>query len=175
MDKSFKNVTIKSRDIVIASIFCALGVVIPILFHLIGLGSVFLPMYLPIAAVGFLVSFPAAFATGIITPLFSAVVTGMPPFFPPVAPIMCVELSILAGSASLFYRKFKWNIWISLIGAIILSRMVFVFILLLVIPLMNLPPGVLTTAAVISGIPGIILMIALVPFAVKTIEKKLHF
>ena len=174
MDKSFRDITIKSRDIVIAAIFSALGVVVPILFHLIGLWSVFMPMYLPIATVGFLVSFPAAVAAGIITPLFSAIVTGMPPFFPPVAPIMCIELSVLAGSISLFYKKFKWNIRISLIGAIILSRTVYVVILLLIIPLMKLPPGVLTTAAAISGIPGIILMIAVVPFAVKTIEKKLH-
>ncbi|MFC1558274.1 ECF transporter S component [candidate division KSB1 bacterium] len=174
MEKPFIKDTTKSREMVTAAIFGALGVIFPVLFHLIGLGSVFLPMYLPIATMGFLVSFPIAVSTGIITPLFSAVVTGMPPFFPPVALVMCIELSVLAGSISLFYRRFKWNIWISLIGAIILSRTIYILILLLVIPLLMLPPEILTIAAVISSIPGIILMAAIVPFAVKTIENKLH-
>jgi len=160
MEKATRNRIPREKEIVIAAVFGALGVVIPILFHVIGLGSIFLPMYLPIAVLGFLVSIPAALATGIITPLFSAVVTGMPPFYPPIAPIMCIELSMLAGSISLFYRRLRWSIWISLICAILLSRLMFVLILWLVIPLLDLPPGVLTVAALVSGIPGILLMIA---------------
>ena len=168
-----ERMAFRGRDIVIGAIFSGLGVVFPILFHLIGLGSVFLPMFLPVVTAGFLVSFPVAVSVGLITPLFSSVITGMPPIFPPVAPIMCIELSILAGCASLFYKKFNWNIWTSLIVAIVISRAVYLFIILLVVPLLKLPPGILTIAAGVSGIPGIVLQIIVVPPAVKLIEKRL--
>jgi len=68
----------------------------------------------------------------------------------------------------------RWNIWLSLVCAIVFSRTVYLVIILLIVPLMKLPPGVLTIAAAISGIPGIILMIAVVPPAVKMVEKKFH-
>ena len=164
--------TSKAKDITIGAVFGALGIVFPILFHFIGLGSIFLPMFIPIATVGFLISLPVAFSVGLITPLFSAVVTGMPPFFPPIAPIMSIELSILAGSISIFYRKFKWNVWIGLIIAVILSRTIYLVIILLVVPLLKLPSNILTITALISSIPGIILIIAIVPFAVKIIERR---
>ena len=174
-NQSIGRMSFRGRDIVIGAIFSGLGVVFPIMFHLVGLGSVFLPMFLPVVTAGFLVSFPVAFSIGLVTPLFSSVITGMPPIFPPVAPVMCIELSILTGCASLFYRNLRWNIWISLVCAIVFSRTVYLVIILLIVPLMKLPPGVLTIAAAISGIPGIILMIAVVPPAVKMVEKKFQF
>lgn len=164
--------TFKGKDITIGAVFSALGVVFPILFHFIGLGSIFLPMFIPIATAGFLISIPVAFSVGLITPLFSAVVTGMPPFFPPIAPIMSIELSILAGIISIFYRKFKWNVWICLVISLILSRTIYLFAILLVVPILKLPSGILTVTALISSIPGVILIIAVVPVAVKIIEKK---
>ncbi len=164
--------TSKGKDITIGAVFSALGIVFPILFHFIGLGSIFLPMFIPIATVGFLISIPVAFSVGLITPLFSAVVTGMPPFFPPIAPIMSIELSLLAGSISIFYRKLKWNVWISLVTALLLSRTIYLAMILLVVPLLKLPSGILTITALISSIPGIILIVVVVPFAVKIIEKK---
>jgi len=85
---------------------------------------------------------------------------------------MSIELSLLAGSISIFYRKLKWNVWISLISAIILSRTIYLAMILLVVPLLKLPSGILTVTALISSIPGIILIVVVVPFAVKIIEKK---
>ena len=156
-----------------AGVFSSLGVVLPLLFHVVGLGSIFLPMFLPIAVVGFLVSIPVAVTAGVITPLVSALLTGMPPFFPPIAPIMCIELAVLGGCISLFYRILKWNKWISLITAIAVERVVFIIILLTVVPLFKLPAGLLTIGMVVIGIPGILLMIVVVPFAVKIINHQI--
>ncbi|HID06761.1 MAG TPA: hypothetical protein EYP10_06395, partial [Armatimonadetes bacterium] len=49
------------REIVLAGLFSALGVLLPILFHIVGLGKTFLPMHLPILTLGFLAS-PATVA-----------------------------------------------------------------------------------------------------------------
>jgi hypothetical protein len=159
------------RDAAIAGIFCALGVIIPLLFHCSGLGSFFLPMFIPITLAGFFISVPAAATAGVITPLLSFLLTGMPPFFPPIAPIMCIELSVLGGSISFFYRILKWNIWISIITAIAIERSIFIIILLTVVPLFKLPAGLLTIGMVLWQIPGIILIIAIVPFGVKLINR----
>ncbi|MCU0289629.1 MAG: ECF transporter S component, partial [Acidobacteria bacterium] len=59
-------------DLLLAGLFMALALVLPLLFHAIGLGSAFLPMFFPIIAAGFLVTLPAALVVGVMSPLVSA-------------------------------------------------------------------------------------------------------
>lgn len=42
-----------TRNIVLSALFIALGIIIPILFHAVGMGSVFLPMHIPVILAGF--------------------------------------------------------------------------------------------------------------------------
>lgn len=63
------------REILVGALFAALGVIVPVLFHLVGLGRVFLPMHLPILAAGFFVSPIVAAATGFVTPWVSSFLT----------------------------------------------------------------------------------------------------
>lgn len=56
---------------------------LPIAFHLFQLGSVFMPMYLPLVALTFFVGPFAAALTAFLLPLLSGAIAGMPPFFPP--------------------------------------------------------------------------------------------
>ena len=81
----------------------ALGLTLPVVFHAVGLGSKFLPMLLPLLLNGFLSPLGWALFTGAVTPLTSALVTGMPPLYPPVAAVMSVECMVLAGVARLVY------------------------------------------------------------------------
>ena len=85
------------RAMVISASMAAMGLVLPIAFHAVGLGSKFLPMLLPLLLNGFLAPLPWAVATGALTPLLSAVTTGMPPLFPPVAFSMSLECAVLGG------------------------------------------------------------------------------
>jgi hypothetical protein len=94
----------QARDMVLGGLFGALGIVVPMLFHAVGLGKVFLPMYLPILALGLMVSWEVALIVGCATPLLSAVLTGMPPLAPPIAALMATELACLAAVASLARR-----------------------------------------------------------------------
>ncbi|UCH97132.1 MAG: ECF transporter S component, partial [Candidatus Aminicenantes bacterium] len=67
-------------DLLLGGLFMALALVFPMVFHAVGLGSAFLPMFYPIAAAGFLVALPVALVVGTMSPLVSALITGMPPF-----------------------------------------------------------------------------------------------
>ena len=55
-----KNLT----QIATAGLFIAFGIVLPMMFHAIGLGSTFLPMHIPVLLSGFLLDAPIAAAVG---------------------------------------------------------------------------------------------------------------
>jgi hypothetical protein len=169
-------------EILVGALFAALGVVVPILFHLVGLGRVFLPMHLPILAVGFFVSPIVAAAAGFVTPWVSSLLTGMPPL--PVAVLMSLELPVLAGIASLCYRALKGRVhksrWVGKIIAVwsstviaIVARIAVDLLLLakVVAPILQLPAGSFGLAAVLAGTPGIVLQLTLVPAIVLAIER----
>jgi hypothetical protein len=169
-------------EILVGALFAALGVVVPILFHLVGLGRVFLPMHLPILAVGFFVSPIVAAAAGFVTPWVSSFLTGMPPL--PVAVLMSLELPVLAGIASLCYRALKGRVhksrWVGKIIAVwsstviaIVARIAVDLLLLakVVAPILQLPAGSFGLAAVLAGTPGIVLQLTLVPAIVLAIER----
>ena len=169
-------------EILVGAFFAALGVVVPILFHLVGLGRVFLPMHLPILAVGFFVSPTVAVAAGFVTPWVSSFLTGMPPL--PVAVLMSLELPVLAGIASLCYRALKGRVhksrWVGKIIAVwsstviaIVARIAVDLLLLakVVAPILQLPAGSFGLAAVLAGTPGIVLQLTLVPAIVLAIER----
>ncbi|MFA0783951.1 ECF transporter S component [Fervidibacter sacchari] len=170
------------REILIGALFAALGVIVPILFHLVGLGRVFLPMHLPILAAGFFVSPIVAAATGFVTPWVSSFLTGMPPL--PTAVLMSLELPVLAGIASLCYRALRGRVhesrWIGKIIAVwsstviaVVARVAVDLLLLakVVAPLLQLPVGSFGLAAVLAGAPGIVLQLTVVPAIVLAIER----
>jgi len=69
-----------SRDLARCGLFGAAALLLPVLFHLLHLGHVFMPMYLPLVALAFFASPTPAAVTALLTPLLSGAVTGMPPF-----------------------------------------------------------------------------------------------
>ena len=170
------------REILIGALFAALGVVVPILFHLVGLGRVFPPMHLPILVAGFFVSPAVAAALGFVTPWVSSFLTGMPPL--PVAVLMSLELPVLAGVASLCYQTLKGEVhgnrWVGKIIVVwgstliaIVARITVDLVLLakVVAPLLQLPAGSFGLAAVLAGTPGIVLQLTIVPTIVLAIER----
>lgn len=160
-----------ARDVAIGGLFLALSLGLPPLFHLAGLGSVFLPMLLPVATVGFVVREGVALVVGLAAPLVSTLITGMPPLVPPVAPLMSVELAVLALLPSLLYRRWRWNLMVVLVLDLLVNRGLVVGLRSLLAELFGIPglPYGIATAA--KGLPGIVLMLVAVPLAVRTVEK----
>lgn len=157
-------------DLLLGGLFMALALVFPILFHAVGLGSAFLPMFFPIIAAGFLMALPAAIVVGIMSPLVSAFLTGMPPFFPPIVFIMMVEGLVLTIGPVLLYQHLKLNAWISAIITVVLDRLVMLAAIYLLFHLLELPEKMLTAASLLKGLPGTILIPLVIPPLVKKME-----
>jgi len=165
-----------ARDIVFGGLFLALAVVIPYLFHVAGggkLGSVFLPMLLPIAMCGFLTGTRVAVVVGATAPLVSSLLTGMPPMYPPIALMMCGEGILLGGVTSVLYQKAKLNVWTSLAAAAGSDRLFVAFATLLLSRWFSLPERVFSWGAVVYGLPGVALQFAVIPATVKLLEKRI--
>ncbi len=160
-----------TRELVQAALFCALGVATPLLFHALpGAGPLLLPMHLPVLLVGFVVRPSLALAVGFLTPWVSWQATGMPPF--PFTVPMSVELAVLGGVAALAARRCRW-IWLAATIAVA-ARCGATFALgsLLATPL-GLPSQASAWVAVVQGLPGAALQLALTPAIVPRLQRAL--
>jgi len=163
----------KSKEIVLSGLFIALGLLVPMLFHAVGgAGPVFLPMHVPVLVGGFILSPKFAILVGLLTPLLSSVLTGMPVLIP-MAPIMMVELGIYGLTVSLLKGKVVNNV-ITLISAMILGRISAVFMVTVLVKIIGIkfaPPVTFIIGAVTTGIPGIIIQLIFIPILLTAVKK----
>lgn len=162
------------RDLLLSGLLLALALVIPVLFHAVGLGSEFLPMFFPILLAGFLLPLRVAVSVGVMTPLLSALLTGMPPFFPPTAFIMMAEGAVLTALPALLNRKAGIPIFPVLALTVLVDRLVLLVSVLLVARWLHLPEGVLGAVSVIKGLPGCLLILILIPPLVTAMRKRVR-
>lgn len=162
------------REITTAGLFTAIGILLPVIFHALGLGSAFLPMHIPALMAGFVLSVPYAAAVGAATPLLSSLMTGMPPVFP-VMPYMVFELAAYASAVSIVSRKFRLNPYLSLIISMAAGRAVAgiaVWILTVLFGAQLPGPLAFVSGAVVTGLPGIILQLVVIPPLIIILKKK---
>lgn len=156
---------IRIQQITFSGLFISLGILIPILFHSLGIGKLFLPMFWPIAVCGFFLSMPFAISVGILTPILSTLMTGMPPI--PVVYKMIFELGFLSGTISFLYRKTRFGVfWLTLTG-LFTSEIVLYFTAAAIAPILGLPPKLYAIGSLIHTIPGIITILVIVPWIIK--------
>lgn len=170
------------RYMVLSGIFIAIGVVLPITFHAIpDAGRIFLPMHLPILLLAFFVPWQYALAVGVITPLLSSFITGMPILtsIQPIALMMAFELGTYGVCISLLNKKFK-NIkkWyaplLSLIPALIAGRIVNAIVQIIAISFFGIKGTIAWTLLIgstLKGLPGIAFQIVLIPILYAVIIK----
>ena len=157
-------------DVLLAGLFSSLAIIFPIIFHAIGLGSAFLPMFFPVVVAGFLINIESALLVSIISPLLSAILTGMPPFFPPVVFIMMAEGVVLVTVPWLLYQKYRINISLSLVFTLVLDRAVLLVVVVVVSGWLDLPGDILGIISVARGLPGLLVMLVVIPPLVKRLE-----
>ena len=150
----------------------ALAVTLPIGFHVVGLGRAFSPLLLPLLLNGFLVPPGWAVLTGAVAPIASGVMTGMPPFYPPVALIMVVEGVVLGGVAAWLFRWTRPSVWLPLAAAVILSRAVNLVLTWQLAGAFGLPQAFSAAASLVQGLPGIVLQCTVVPIVVGLLRKR---
>ncbi len=153
---TLKNVIanrISMQDVVYGISAVGLGLSLPHIFHTFGLGSTFLPMYLPVLTLG-LLSTPLIVTTvAIITPLISYLISGMPPMSPPIAFIMSFQLALLGLSTYFFTQRVKWNFFAALLMSVFIERLT---TLILSSTVLN---TIISTSHIYESYPGILLQI----------------
>ena len=155
-----------------AALVTALAIALPPVFHVVKLGSVLLPMYLPILAGAFFLPPRYAALAGATAPLVSAALTGMPPFYPPVAFWMLGELAAAGAVVALADRRFHARPVVSVVAGLVAARAVQAVLVVASAALMDLPPRVLTIATFVASWPGMILAVVAVPVAVALLRRE---
>lgn len=118
---------VSTRTLVMTAVSIAFCLLLPLLVRFIPNGGVMLsPMHIPVLIAGLTFGWPAGLITGIVGPLLSSAVTGMPPA--PVLPGMMVELAIYGFVTGFMInghfknqRNYR-NLYISMITAMLVGR-----------------------------------------------------
>ena len=160
--------TNRTKHLTLSGLFISLGILIPILFHAMGLGSVFLPMFLPIAACGFFLPLTYAMAVGVLTPILSMMVTGMPP--PPILYKMILELGFLAAVTGFLYKKSHLGIFWLILCGLFAAEVMGLLGSAAIAHIFGLPPELYALVSLVKGIPGMILLLTVLPLAIHKIK-----
>ena len=165
------------RNLVLAALFLALGMVLPFLTGQIPqIGKVLSPMHIPAFLCGFVCGWPYGLAIGFIMPLLRSVLFGMPQLIPS-ALVMAFELAAYGCSAAVIYRllpKRPAFIYVTLIASMLIGRVVWGLASLAVYRLFtenSFTLAAFLAGAFINAVPGIILHIVLVPAVVMALER----
>lgn len=150
-------------------IFVALDVAIPWLCHIIHplAGPMFLPMFFFVLLAGILFGWRAGVLVGLLTPLASYGISGMP--LPPVLPRIITEAAFYGLAAGLLRGHFKLGVPASLIGAIITGRLASLAGMALILG--GSHSANLAWQAAKLGWPGIALQLTLLPLIIPLLEK----
>lgn len=162
-----------TKDLVFTGLLLALGLVTPMAFHLFGgTGPVFLPMHIPVLIGGFILPPFLALLLGIVTPLVSSALTGMPVLFP-MGVIMLFELGIYGLVASLASRKLRLSPIPSLIIAMIAGRVVAGIVVFVLSSGFGVQMNAVTfvKGAIVTGLPGIAIQLVIVPALIYALSK----
>ena len=159
------------KKIVLASMFIALGLVLPFLTGQVPvIGRQLLPMHLPVLIGGFVLGGSVGALVGFVTPILRSFIFGMPPFFP-TAVAMAFELATygyLTGAFHGIFPRKRAFIYVNLILSMIGGRLVWgmVSFVLFGITKTAFNWDIFLASAFGAAIPGIILQLILVPLIV---------
>ena len=163
------------RRLVMTALCVALGVVLPQALHAIpNAGNVLLPMHIPVLLCGLCCGWAYGLGCGVLTPVLSHLISGMPPAA--VLPAMICELAaygLISGLTARFIHTGKRtaDIYIQLISAMLLGRVVYGLTNALIFRAGAYSMEVFLTAAFVTALPGIILQLVLLPALILILEK----
>ena len=164
----------KAKYIIGTMLLSGIGIALPRIFHVLAganAGQVFLPMHIAVLIAALTFGAISASIVAGSSVVFSYFLTGMPTIAR--LPYMLIELVIYAVLLGVLNKKF--NSYISLIGTIVLGRILYSGILFASINVFGLPTyGISVIQSIITGIPGIAVQLICVPFIAKAMNNKLN-
>lgn len=167
----------KIKKLALAAMFMALGLVLPFLTGQVPqIGSMLLPMHLPVLLCGLICGWQYGAAVGCILPLLRFVAFGMPPIFP-TGIAMALELCAYGGIVGFLYARSRWQcifaLYRCLIIAMLAGRLVWGAAQVV---LLGLSGSVFTwrlffAGAFVNAIPGIVLQLVLIPAVMLALDR----
>ena len=169
MSKQFNT-----RALVFAGLCVALGVVLPMAFHMIpNAGSVMLPMHIPVLLCGLVCGWQYGLLCGVLGPLVSSILTGMPPAA--VLPGMMGECGVYGLIGGLLmtwihtgglYRDLYICLPIAMLAGRVISGIVKALILT---PGLSFTAWV--TASFVTAFPGIMIQLIFLPTLIVALTR----
>ena len=166
----------KTKQLCICAICTALCCVLPQAFHTLALGSAFSPMHLPVLLCGLITGWPYGFLCGLVGPVLSCLLSGMPSAAMLVS--LIPELCVYGICSSLLMKYIRTgrlyaDFYLSMIPAMILGRVVggLVRALTYLSSAESYSMALWTSSYVIGTLPGIILHLIAVPILVLILMK----
>lgn len=173
-EKSYGNTV---KNLTLSAMFIAIGVVLPFFTGQIQqIGSMLLPMHIPVFLCGLICGWQYGAAVGLVLPVLRSFLFGMPPLYPN-AVAMSAELLTYGLVAGLLYSRSRWQcviaLYRSLIAAMIAGRVVWGITEVI---LLGIGGSVFTWEAFVAGallnsIPGIILQLVLIPAVMVALNR----
>lgn len=157
------------KKMVFTAVCAALCLVLPMAFHAVpNAGTIFLPMHIPVLLCGLICGWPYGGVCGLIGPLLSSLITGMPPAA--MLPSMMVECCIYGFTSGLLMKYVHTknavlDLYISLISAMVTGRVVAGFAKAWIFT-PGVSPFAWVTTSLVTGIPGIIVQLILMPLVI---------
>jgi thiamine transporter ThiT len=162
------------KKMVFTAACAALCLVLPMAFHAIpNAGSVMLPMHIPVLLCGLVCGWPYGFICGLIGPMLSSLITGMPPAA--MLPSMMVECGVYGFTTGLLMKYVRTgknvrDLYISLVSAMIAGRIVAGFAKAWIFT-PGVAPFAWVTTSLVTGIPGIVTQLVLMPLVVTALTR----
>lgn len=162
------------KKLVFTAVCAALCLVQPMAFHSVpNAGTIFLPMHIPVLLCGLICGWPYGGVCGIVGPLLSSLVTGMPPAA--MLPSMMVECCAYGFVTGMLMRHVHTkhtvaDLYISLVSAMVAGRVLAGFAKAWIFT-PGISPFAWVTTSLIAGIPGIVIQLILMPMVVLALTK----
>ena len=163
------------EKLVAAAMCLALCIVLPFLTGQIPeIGSMLCTMQITVCLCGFICGCPYALVVGAVAPVLRSMLFTMPPMIPAIA--MAFELAAYGLVSGLLYKllpKKPLNIYISLLGAMVVGRVVWGLVRCAMLFMGTLPFSwqLFVGGAFLEAIPGIVAHLLLIPVLVMALKR----
>lgn len=160
---------------ILAAVCIALCVVLPQAFHAIpNAGSIYLPMHIPVLLCGLICGWPYGLLCGLAGPALSSLFTGMPPAA--ILPAMmteCAAYGLFSGLMMQFVhtKRIYADLYVSLIIAMLAGRIIAGITKALIFAPGSMSMTVWAASYFVTGFPGIVIQLALLPSIVFSLMK----
>lgn len=173
-----KQKTLKQHigNLVLSAMFLAVGIVLPFFTGQIPqIGSMLLPMHLPVLLCGLICGWQYGGVVGFVLPLMRSAMFGMPPMLTAVA--MAFEMAAYGALSGFLYGRSRWkcvlSLYRSLIAAMVGGRVVWgvVRVLLTGVAGEAFTWRMFMAGAFLNAIPGIILQLVFIPALMVALDR----